>query len=162
MNDALGSAHGRNAEEWANAVEKDNQNDQHSAGDEPEPGDAVALGHHENEQSRTEGRKQGSDEGVRRRNHGAVSHKPRKQEHGNGHDSAKGSVSDQHPAVEANVASAIEEVTGKNGDGGNGGQDIARELGLGEGEKDDWNERPEDKKLREGVPRPADWGRSVS
>ena len=46
MNDALGSAHGRNAEEWANAVKKEDQDDQHSAGDEAEPVDAVAFGHH--------------------------------------------------------------------------------------------------------------------
>ena len=75
---------------------------------------------------------------------------------------AESSVSDQHPAVEAHVAAAVKEVTGKDGDGGNGGQDVAGELGLGEGEKDDGDESPEDQELRESVARAADGGRSVS
>ena len=82
----LDGAHGRNAEEWANAVKKEDENDQHSAGDEAEPGDAVALGDDEDEQSGAECSQQGCGKGVRRRNHGAVSDKPREQEHGNGHD----------------------------------------------------------------------------
>ena len=60
-------------------------------------------------------------------------------------------VAHQHPAVESRLAAAEEVVAGKDGDGRNGGQNVAGQLGLGEGEKDDGNERPEHQELRKGV-----------
>ena len=48
-------------------------------------------------------------------------------------------------------AAAEEVVAGEDGDGWNGGEDVAGEFGLREGEKDDGDERPENQEFREGI-----------
>ena len=85
----------------------------------------------------------------------AVRHKPRQQQREHGHDAAQHCVAEQHPAVQPRLAAAEEVVSGKNGDGRNGGKNVAGQLGLREGEKDDGNERPQHQKFGECVAGPV-------
>ena len=66
-------------------------------------------------------------------------------------DGADGSVGPEQPVGQALAADAVEVVGGEDGEGRDGGKDVAGELGAGEGEEDDGEERPEDEELGEGV-----------
>ena len=52
---------------------------------------------------------------------------------------------------QAAAAHAVEVVGGEDGEGRDGGKDVAGEFGTGEGEEEDGEERPEDEELGEGV-----------
>ena len=67
--------------------------------------------------------------------------------------SGKQGMENEQPGLQAALAHAVEVVAGEDGERRNGRQDVAGKLGLGEGEEDDGNERPQDEKLREGVAR---------
>ena len=60
-------------------------------------------------------------------------------------------VRPEQPFRQALAADAVEVVGGEDGEGRNGGQDVAGQLRSGEGEEDDGKERPEDEELGEGV-----------
>ena len=67
------------------------------------------------------------------------------------HDGTEGGVGPEQPFWQAFAADAVEVVGGEDGEGRDGGEDVAGKLRSGEGEEDDGEESPEDEELGEGV-----------
>ena len=81
----------------------------------------------------------------------AVGHKPGHQQRNHGHHAADYRVAHQYPEGDSLLPAPHYIVAGKDGNGRNGGQNVARQLGLREGEKHDGNQRPQNEKLRKGI-----------
>ena len=60
-------------------------------------------------------------------------------------------MTEENPEIQTALTRAEQVVAGKDGDGWNGGEDVAGEFGLREGEKENGNESPENQEFGEGI-----------
>ena len=114
-------------------------------------GDAPAADDEEDKGSEEERRCGGDEQPLGGGDEGLVLHVLGSEDEHEDHDGTESGVGPEEPFWQALAADAVEVVGGEDGEGRDGGQDVAGELGSREGEEDDGEEGPEDEELGEGV-----------
>src|ERR1019366_1228336 len=72
-----------------------------------------------------------------------------------GHDGTEQRMTRNGPLTEPSLTAAEQVVSGEDGDGRNGGQNVSRQFRLRKGEEEDGNQRPDYQELRKCISRPA-------
>ena len=147
--------HCGNPEERPEAIQEEHQHHQHAGGRQPQPRHAKAMHHHNHQQCRAQGGRNGHRQRPRRRHGRPVHHKPRQQQRKQRHHSAQHRMPGQQAAMQPLLPAAEKIIAGQNRDGRNGRQNVARQLGLREREKHNRNQRPQHQKLRKRIARPV-------
>ena len=133
------------------AEQEDEHGEDGQEGDVTHLGDSPASNDDEDDGGEEERGDKGGGEPLHGGDEGLVLHVLGGEGEDEDKDCAHGGVGPEEPVGKAFAADAVEVVGGEDGEGRDGGKDVAGEFGAGEGEEEDGEESPEDEELGEGV-----------